>query len=277
MGRARSSWTSGPPRPGRSPQTTPSSATPRPPTSRSSTTAARRSWPRRSPSAAPPSLATARSQLVRGEDGEPWRATGEAARAQPLQAADLRRAGRDGRVHLRRLRHPRRRHGHRPLRARPRRGRLPRRPEVRHPHGHAGRRRRPLLRGRRHGHGRPVVRHGGQRGQPQDHRVAARARHADSPRGHQPQLPALLALQGARHLPCHEPVVRLDGQAPARRQEPPRAGARGALQGAGSTPATPSSASARWSRVARTGASAASATGACPSRPSPARTAARPS
>ena len=53
--------------------------------------------------------------------------------------------------------------------------------------------------------------------------------HADPPRGHQPQLPALLALQAAGHLPRDEPVVRLDGQAHDRRPLAARGGHRGAL------------------------------------------------
>ena len=86
------------------------------------------------------------------------------------------------------------------------------------------------------------------------------------------QLPALLALQAAGHLPRHRAVVRLDGR------DRTCASTRCARSTRSSgSPAGRSTASRRWSPTVPTGASAASARGACRSRCSSARRAARPS
>jgi isoleucyl-tRNA synthetase len=151
-------------------------------------------------------------ELARRADGEVWRMSGTDLCHNKYKQPIFGDQGVEGRVHLRRLRHARRRHRHRPHRTRPRRGRLQRGHALQHPRRDAGRRRRQLLQGRRHGHGRPVVRDERERREPEDHRVAPGARHAHPARGHQPQLPALLALQAARDLPRDEPMVRLHGQ-----------------------------------------------------------------
>ena len=94
------------------------------------------------------------------------------------------------------------------------RGERPRRPDdPQRAGGLVLRRARPLLR-------RPAgLRRQGQggQGQPRRHRQADRGRRAARPRPDDPQLPALLALQGAGDLPQHPAVVRRHRQAARRR------------------------------------------------------------
>ena len=110
-------------------------------------------------------------------------------------------------------------HGHRlrAHRSRPRPGRLPGGARVRHPAAHAGGRQRAF-----HRRGGTVRRPGHRRGQPAHHRLAARAGHAGGGKEDHAQLPALLALPRAGHLPRHRPVVRVHGQ-----ERPARGRARG--------------------------------------------------
>ena len=58
-------------------------------------------------------------------------------------------------------------------------------------------------------------------------------RHSVRQRGHRPQLPPLLALQAAHHLPCHPPVVLLRGQLQGRGHRRLRGRALGARLGQG--------------------------------------------
>ena len=125
--------------------------------------------------------------------------------------------GPEGHAHLRRPRHAGHGHRLRAHRSRSRPGRLPGGARVRRPAAHAGGRQRAL-----HRRGGAVRRPGHRRGQPAHHRLAARAGHAGGGKEDHAQLPALLALPRAGHLPRHRPVVRVHGQ-----ERPARGRARG--------------------------------------------------